>query len=216
MLGALALVGTSGCIIESNNSSCVGSSGVQTDWIILDAAGNQLTCAAAGAAAVNLYVDGAVTTANCSDGSIGAGVGPGLHTVQLNLTDANGTILSSVSPMQVDVASCGVTTLPMVQFGVNVCGPGAVHASWILTANGATVSCLPGDQVSITVDGHDTTFPCSAMSGTSSSVTGGASHQVSLTLTDSTGAVISMTQTMSLAVACSTTQDIGQVELQTQ
>jgi hypothetical protein len=89
---------------------------------------------------------------------------------------------------------------------------GNVAAEWVLTQNGAPVSCLPGDEVDINVDSMSATFACSAGGGTTPAVTAGVSHNVSLSLFDSSNNLLSMTQTMSLFVPCGTITDIGQVD----
>ena len=93
------------------------------------------------------------------------------------------------------------------------CLDGAVQAEWTLTSSGQVVSCLPGDTVDINVDSMSAPFDCSLMAGQTPSVAGGLSHNVSLTLTDASGHVLSQTQTMSLFVPCGTVTDIGNVEL---
>jgi hypothetical protein len=217
VLGLLALAGaTSGCFVESSSSTC-SASAVSTDWTITDSSGTvQLSCGQAGASFVDLYVDGArVDETPCTDGTITSAVSRGGHTIQYQLIDAGGHVLSSVQPLSTTVASCGTTLLPAITFAVNSCPDGAVHAAWHLTAQGASVACLPGDTVTITVDNMSQPFACSAMQGTTPPVSGGVNHNVSLTLTDSSNAVVSQTQTMSLFVHCNTTEDIGDVEFVT-
>jgi len=113
------------------------------------------------------------------------------------------------------VAVIGLSALITAALG---CGGGSsscsanVAAEWVLTQNGTQVSCVPGDEVDINVDGMTATFACSAGAGTTPAVAGGVSHNVSLGLFDSSGNNLSQTQTMSLFVPCGTITDIGQVE----
>jgi hypothetical protein len=113
------------------------------------------------------------------------------------------------------VAVIGLSALITAAIG---CGGGSgscaanVAAEWVLTQNGAQVSCLPGDEVDINVDSMTATFACSAGAGTTPNVAGGVSHNVSLSLFDANNNLLSQTQTMSLFVPCATITDIGQVE----
>jgi hypothetical protein len=96
-----------------------------------------------------------------------------------------------------------------------VCGTGAVFASWTITAGTSAVSCaqVGATEVDITVDGMDAQFQCNDHQGTTPDVTGGVVHNVSLSLLDSSGNVLSQTQNMGLLVHCDTVEDIGDVEL---
>ncbi len=112
----------------------------------------------------------------------------------------------------------GLVVVAAICGGVFGCGGGSsscaanVAAEWIVTENGAQVSCLPGDEVDINVDGMSATFACAAGAGTTPAVTGGVYHQVSLTLFDASSTSLSQTPTNSVFVACGTITDIGQVE----
>jgi hypothetical protein len=95
--------------------------------------------------------------------------------------------------------------------GSSAC-PANVAAEWVLTENGAQVSCLPGDEVDINVDSMRATFACSDGAGTTPTVVGGVNHNISLTLFDSSNNVLSQTPTNVVFVPCGTITDIGQVE----
>jgi hypothetical protein len=99
--------------------------------------------------------------------------------------------------------------------GQVVCGTGAVFATWTITAGGAAVSCaqVGATEVDINVDNMSAPFSCNDHQGTTPEVVGGVTHNVSLSLLDSGGNVLSQTQTMGLLVHCDTVEDIGDVEL---
>lgn len=108
--------------------------------------------------------------------------------------------------------------LVAASIGVAGCGDGSsscganVAAEWIVTQYGAEVSCLPGDLVDINVDSMRATFYCSAGAGTTPTLAGGVNHNISLTLYDASGGVLSQTPTNVVFVPCGTITDIGQVE----
>lgn len=93
------------------------------------------------------------------------------------------------------------------------CAPGNVQGRWYLTENELPVSCAPGDEVDLIVDGLavDPPFQCSALSGISPPVTGGVNHAVSLKLFDANDVLLSETGIMSLFVPCGTVQPTPQV-----
>ncbi len=112
-----------------------------------------------------------------------------------------------------------LVALAGVFIGAAGCGGGGsiacganVAAEWIVTENGALVSCLPGDEVDINVDSMRATFACSDGAGTTPDLEGGINHAISLTLFDPAGVVLSQTPTMSVFVPCDSITDIGQVE----
>ena len=113
------------------------------------------------------------------------------------------------------IALAALAAVAMVGVG---CGGGSsgcsadVAAEWVLTENGAQVSCVPGDEVDINVNDLSATFPCSAGAGTTPALAGGVYHNISLTLFDASSTPLSQTQTMSVFVACGATTDIGVVE----
>jgi hypothetical protein len=112
-----------------------------------------------------------------------------------------------------------MVVLAAVSTGAVGCGGGGssscaanVAAEWIITENGAVVSCLPGDEVDINVDGMAVTFPCSDGAGVTPDLAGGLNHAVSLTLFDGSGNPLSQTPTNSVFVPCGSVTDIGQVQ----
>jgi hypothetical protein len=110
-----------------------------------------------------------------------------------------------------------LVALAAVSLGGIGCGGGSgscaanVTAEWVLTENGAQVSCLPGDEVDINVDTMSAPFACSAGAGTTPAIAGGLNRNISLTLLDASGNVLSQTPTNVVFVPCGIT-DIGQVE----
>jgi hypothetical protein len=111
-----------------------------------------------------------------------------------------------------------LVALAAASFGAAGCGSDSsscganVAAEWIVTEYGAEVSCLPGDQVDINVDAMRATFSCADGAGTTPGLAGGVNHNISLTLYDASGAVLSQTPTNVVFVPCGTVTDIGQVE----
>src|SRR5689334_12959838 len=113
----------------------------------------------------------------------------------------------------------GLGVLAVVCAGGIGCGdgnssscPANVAAEWVLTENGAQVSCLPGDEVDINVESVRATFACGAMAGTTPTLAGGVSYNISLTLFDASNAVLSQTPANNVFVPCGSITDIGQVE----
>lgn len=113
----------------------------------------------------------------------------------------------------------GLGVLAAVCMGGIGCGDGGsgscpanVAAEWVLTENGAQVSCLPGDEVDINVESMRATFACGAMAGTTPTLAGGFSYNINLTLFDASNAVLSQTPTSNVFVPCGTITDIGLVE----
>ena len=120
--------------------------------------------------------------------------------------------------MRYRLGMIGLLALAAVFVGGIGCGGGSgscagnVAAEWVLTENGAQVSCLPGDEVDIDVDSMTATFACSAGAGTTPALAAGFNRSISLTLFDGSGNVLSQTPTNSVFVACGSITDIGQVE----
>jgi hypothetical protein len=113
----------------------------------------------------------------------------------------------------------GLGVLAVVCAGGIGCGgggsgscPANVAAEWVLTENGAQVSCLPGDEVDINVESMRATFACAAGAGTTPTLAGGVSYNISLTLFDASNAVLSQTPANNVFVPCGSITDIGQVE----
>jgi len=113
----------------------------------------------------------------------------------------------------------GLGVLALVCTGAIGCGGGGsgscganVAAEWVLTENGAQVSCLPGDEVDINVESMQAPFACGAMAGTTPTLAGGVSYNISLTLFDASNNVLSQTPTNNVFVPCGTITDIGVVE----
>ena len=94
------------------------------------------------------------------------------------------------------------------------CPPTRIQVSWHLVQFGRDVECIPGDTVSVRVDTNQMTvdFPCEAGAGLTPPVEGDVVHDVSLTLTDDRGNVLSQTADMGLGVGCGGTTIAPEVE----
>lgn len=115
---ALALSG-SGCIVETGPDN--GDHGGTTcypnlviDYVLQDAAGAPVTCAAAGASRVQANVDGYLFATSCSpDASAGSLIVPlqgvGTYYVSINVFDGNATALASPQTSSFNITSCGDT-----------------------------------------------------------------------------------------------------------
>jgi hypothetical protein len=89
--------------------------------------------------------------------------------------------------------------------GGGACAPTDLQLSWDLSQNGAPVECLDGDVVTVVVDDSAATtadFPCSDHADVTMGVEGGVTHNISFTLTDAGGHVLSQTDDMGLSVGC--------------
>jgi hypothetical protein len=214
LLGAVALL--PGCF---ESSSCLDGN-IRATWSLQTPNGQIVECAIGDTVEMQVDIDMTVSFP-CGDH---VGVSPPLaagttHAVSMALFDAGHQELAHTDPITVGVSCGGVVTTPAVVFPVAaavppVCGPGMLQASWFLTSNNQTVECAPGDEVDMRVDtdGMTVTFPCSDHGGLSPEVTGGVSHDVSFTLFDSAGHVLSQTSHMSILVPCNTTKATPQVE----
>lgn len=191
---------------------CGGSSGsfIDVAWS-LEEAGAPVSCAAGDVVDIRVDTDSMTQRFACG---AGGGTTPAVtcgvnHRVSLQLSDRNGTLLSSVPEMSLFVPCGGPTPIDVVfDLGGPSCGPGAISTTWVLTENGAPVECAPGDEVDLRIDtdAMTATFPCGDKHGTSPAITGGVSHNVSLKLFDKNGVLLSQTSVMSLTVPCGTTQ----------
>jgi hypothetical protein len=212
----LAAAALGGAALSGCGGGCPAPT-LRATWTISDSSGAPLTCAAAGASTVQFIANGASYQAQCGPGSALIPLpSAGTYNIQANLLDSGGAVIAQLSPISLAIHSCGTTTLPAADFVLPACGPGAVHASWTITANGSPISCAQAGaaEVDITVDSTMVApFTCTALSGTTPAIDGGITHNISLSLLDSSGNVLSQTQTMSLPVRCDTTEDIGNVEL---
>jgi hypothetical protein len=190
---------------------------IRATWSLTEN-GASVSCRAGDEVDVRVDTDAMTIPFACSDGvgitpEVSCGVS---HVVSLSLYDADGNLLSSTGTMNV-LVPCGVIqdTPPVVfEVGSQTCAPGQIKTTWFLSQNGQQVACAPGDEVDLRVDtdAMTVTFPCADLMGTSPSVTGGVSHQVSLKLFDKNGNVLSETGVMSLNVPCGTVMNTPRVE----
>jgi hypothetical protein len=94
------------------------SGAVDLAWTI-SANGGALTCAQAGAAEVDIVIDGTTSAVNCSDMEDMLSVPGGVnHTVSATLRDSGGNELSSVTPMTVFVPCATTYTFPVIDFSL--------------------------------------------------------------------------------------------------
>jgi hypothetical protein len=101
-------------------SSCVTPPVVTTSWTIgRDATSPEITCAQAGAATVQLFMNAMRTSFSC-DAKMGTsdGLPPGTYTPNVLLATAQGTVLSQGNLRPVTIPSCGSTSLGALRFVV--------------------------------------------------------------------------------------------------
>jgi hypothetical protein len=93
---------------------------VDVTWAIdKQSTGAPLTCAQAGAAGVELTIDGVPYDFDCEAyEGLTTALQPGNHTVDLALFSVNNDLLSQTPQMPITVHSCGVTVLPQTIFDV--------------------------------------------------------------------------------------------------
>lgn len=114
----LALAG-SGCVVETgpDNGGYAGGGcypNLIVDYVLQDAAGAPVTCAAAGGITVRSNVDGFVASVPCqADASAGSITVPlqglGTYYVSINVYDGQGTALASPQSSAFNITTCGDT-----------------------------------------------------------------------------------------------------------
>lgn len=89
--------------------------------------------------------------------------------------------------------------------GGGACNDTDIQISWHLVQGGQEVECQQSDTVTVVVDDSSATtadFPCLDHSDVTMGVEGGVTHNISFTLTDGGGTVLSQTNDMGLSVGC--------------
>lgn len=95
----------------------------------------------------------------------------------------------------------------------NVCGPSEVTLTWVVEGSAGPVPCSQVGAAYVYLYVNDTPyqFSCSAYAGRTTAITGGATYNIGLTLTDASNHVLSQTQTMSAYVPCDSSYNLGEV-----
>jgi hypothetical protein len=100
--------------------------------------------------------------------------------------------------------------------GSSVCGPSAIQAEWVITGSGVPISCQTAGATTVSLMVDDVSmiadFDCGAHVGSTPSIAGGRSHNVSLVLLDGAGNVLSEVPATRVSVPCDSVLDLGTVE----
>jgi hypothetical protein len=192
-------------------------------WSLEDATGASATCAATsgvtvdvdvvnvatGAEALSTFPCGALAATTCA-------MPAGSYSVSMKLRDANGAVLSEIfapTLFLVDGQATGVTSLPLQVGGDATKGRGfALTWSIAKLATGAIESCADTGAAKVRLLAGTTTFDltCADGKGSTTAVAPG-SYPVTLDLLDGTGAKLSETQTMTVAIAAGQLVFLGDV-----
>lgn len=217
LLGVAGLVVVAGLFQGCGSGTGSVASRIETTWFLTEN-GQEVQCALGDKVEMRVDTDAMTAVFPCADH---AGISPVVtggvnHIVSLALVDASGKVLSQTSQMSIFVPAGTIVSTPDVEFPLPPasCADGQIRTSWVLTENAQEVQCAPGDEVDLRVDTDAmiVTFPCGDHMGMSPPVTGGISHNVSLTLYDSTGKVLSETPVMGLVVPCGQVMPTPKVE----
>jgi hypothetical protein len=128
--GATAGTGASGST-GTAGTACVTPPVVKTAWSIgRDATSPEISCATAGAATVQLFMNTTRTEFSC-DSKMGTSMGldPGSYVPRVLLAGAQGTVLSQGNLNAVTIPSCGVTDLGRLRFVVAPTGAAGAGGS---------------------------------------------------------------------------------------
>jgi len=214
---AVLLAMCAGCIKLQQDKKCAGPA-ANVQWTITGSQGGTLDCDSAGAANVTLYLSDFNQTFPCG---VGAGrtrklpLG-GVYTQHGQLLALNGDTLAETSPVQVTIDDCDVTPVPDLQFALSACNaPSSVQVnSWvILDGSGNPTDCDTVGAASVVLYLGSTmvTFPCSQYSGQADNVNSGT-YDTHLALVSSSGANLSVTDSMSITVPCGSPRSIDGVQ----
>jgi hypothetical protein len=166
-MGTAGSTGTAG-------GACVTPPVVMTAWTIGSSASSpEISCAQAGAATVQLFMNAVRTEFTC-DAKMGTsnGLQPGQYVPRVLLASAQGTVLSQGNLNAVTIPSCGVTDLGRLRFVVTPTGAagaggssgtaGTGGASGTAGAGGASGTAGAGGSSGTAGTGGGT-GPCNAM-----------------------------------------------------
>ncbi|HVX97559.1 MAG TPA: hypothetical protein VHK47_21785 [Polyangia bacterium] len=121
LAGVVALgAAMQGCGGNSGPATVCDPPQVDVTWTIeKQSTAAPLSCAQAGAAGVELTIDGVPYDFDCEAyEGLTTALQPGNHTVDLALFSVNDDLLSQTPQMPITVHSCGVTVLPQTIFDV--------------------------------------------------------------------------------------------------
>jgi hypothetical protein len=192
-------------------------------WSLEDATGAVSTCDGVGGKTVDIDVinaaTGAEALATIPCGALAAttcAMPAGTYSIAMLLKDSAGNVISSVlAPLMflVDGHETGVTSLPFQVGGDPTKGRGFA-ATWSIdkVSTGAIETCAQAGAASVRLTAGSTKFdlPCANGKGLTTALTPG-SYPISLDLIDGTGASLSETQTMNVAIAAGQLVYIGDV-----
>ena len=210
---------------DASSSACVAgaTSTFSLAWSLEDATGAVSTCDGVGGKTVEVDVvnltTGAEARATTSCAALAlttCGMSAGKYSLSLALRDATGAVLSEAfAPTLFLVAGqdTGVASLPLQVGGDATKGRGfALTWSIDKVDTHAIVSCAQAGATTVRIHAGATPFDLTCTDGKGrTTVIAPGTYQVSLELLDGTGATLSATQTMSVAIGAARLVFLGDV-----
>ena len=193
-------------------------------WSIEDATGADSTCDGVGGKTVDVDVVNAttgaeaLTTIPCAAlAATTCAMPAGTYSISMKLRDANGNLLSEVfAPLMflVDGQATSVTSLPLQVGGADAAQGRGFALTWSIdkASTGAIETCAQAGATSVRLTAGATKFdlPCANGKGRTTALAPG-SYPVTLDLLDASGATLSETQTMTVAIAAGQLVFLGDV-----
>ena len=192
-------------------------------WSLEDSMGASTTCAAVGAATMDLDLLNIATSAVSHDtfpcdamAGTSATLMPGSYSVAMRLRNTAGTLLSEgIAPTTYSITAGCSTDLGLVPFEAVVTAPDQyITLSWAVDRylTGVGLSCAEAHATKVELDAGAQTFSWACADG--KAATGSlpaATYQVTVKLLDATGTVLSVTPTMPVTVTAGQPNALGTV-----
>jgi hypothetical protein len=193
-------------------------------WSLEDATGADSTCDGVGGKTVDVDVVNAttgaeaLTTIPCAAlAATTCAMPAGTYSISMKLRDANENLLSEVfAPLMflVDGQATAVTSLPLQVGGVDAAKGRGFALTWSIdkASTGAIETCAQAGATSVRLTAGATKFdlPCANGKGRTTALAPG-SYPVMLDLLDASGATLSETQTMNVAITAGQLVFLGDV-----
>ncbi len=201
-----------------------GTATLSLAWSLEDATGAASTCDGVGGKTVDVDVvnltTGAAATSTVPCAALAAttcALPAGSHSVSMKLRDAAGTVLAEIVAPQLIVVSGQAETVPSLPLqvgGADAAKGRGFALTWSIDkkSTGVIESCAQAGAATVRLLAGATTFdlPCGDGKGRTTAIAPGT-YAVTLDLLDATGAKLSETQTMSLAIGAGQLVFLGDV-----